>query len=283
MKNALTIDVEDWYMTQDFNFPYSTWGKFEDRVEYSTNLILDLLDEVGTNATFFVLGCVADRHPELVRRIVQQGHELASHGYTHRMVSQMNKEEFRKDLVRSKTSLEEISGVKVECFRSPTWSILENSLWALEVLEEEEFRYDSSIQPFKTHLSGIRKAPLTFFHPRVNGKTLKLLEIPPAVAEIGSVRIPFAGGLYFRVLPFFMVKYFLQEVNKDRPGVTYFHPWEVDPGQPRLEVSPFTKFTHYYYLKNNLGKIKNFLNNFQFCPMKELIEETKKYPTFEIC
>ncbi|KUO64449.1 MAG: hypothetical protein APF84_10580 [Gracilibacter sp. BRH_c7a] len=282
MKNALTIDVEDWYMTQDFNFPYVTWDKYEDRVEYSTNLILDLLLEVDAKATFFVLGCVAARHPELVRRIVQQGHELASHGYTHQMITQMSKEEFRDDLVRSKTLLEEISGVNITCFRAPTWSITESSLWALEVLEEEGFLYDSSIQPFKTHLSGISNAPLAFFHPKVKGKTLRILEVPPTLFEIGPVRTPFAGGLYFRVLPYFIVKYLLQTVNKTRPGVTYFHPWEVDPGQPHLEVSTFTKITHYAYLKNNLGKIKHFLHNFQFCPLKELIVETKEYPVFEL-
>jgi len=283
MKNALTIDVEDWYMTQDLNFPYATWGNYEDRIEYSTRLLIDMLAEFNIKATFFVLGCVAFKHPSLIQTIVQQGHELASHGYTHTMVSKMSKEEFRADLVRSKQVLEDRSGVCVNMFRAPTWSISENSLWALEVLEEEGFLYDSSIQPFKTHLSGMAQAPMDFYHPKVKDKTLCLLEMPPGVASFGSLRFPFAGGLYFRVLPYFAVKRLMAMVNEKRPAITYFHPWEVDPKQPRLAVNPLAKITHYYNLENNLVDIKRFLQDFQFVPIGKLIAEEMKYPVFQVC
>ncbi|NLI90699.1 MAG: DUF3473 domain-containing protein [Peptococcaceae bacterium] len=282
MKNALTIDVEDWYMTQDFNFPFSTWGNYEDRVEYSTALFLDTLEKTNTKATFFVLGCVAEKHPALIRTITSRGHELACHGYSHRMVSRMSKDEFREDLVKSKHLLEDISGTGIDMFRSPTWSINENTLWALEILEEEGFLYDSSIQPFKTPLSGISHTPLHFFYPKVNGKILKLLELPPGIAQIGPLKFPFAGGLYFRVIPNFIVEFFIKNINKERPVITYFHPWEVDPGQPRLQVSSLIRITHYINLKKNLDKIEQFLQQFPFAPIGEIVREEKKYPVFEI-
>ncbi|RNC62985.1 MAG: Bifunctional xylanase/deacetylase [Candidatus Dichloromethanomonas elyunquensis] len=283
MKNALTIDVEDWYMTQDFHFDYHTWGKYEDRVEYSTQLLLDTLAELNIKATFFVLGCVAEKHPGLIGKMIKQGHELASHGYAHQMVSKMSKDEFRDDIKKSKNLLEDISGIGINTFRAPTWSIAKESLWALEVLEEEGFLYDSSIQPFMTPLSGINNVPLEFFYPRVNGKTLKLLEIPPGIGQIGPFKFPFAGGLYFRVIPYFIVKSLVKMTNIKRPLVSYFHPWEVDPKQPRLDVSPLIKIAHYYHLENNLKKIKQFLKDFDCMPIREVIQADGDYPVFEIC
>jgi len=262
--NALTVDVEDWYHTHDLNIGEDRWDSLEDRIERSTATILELFSRHGVRATFFILGHVAGRHPGLVREIAGAGHEIGCHGDMHRMVCRQTREEFRADLLKSRQLLEDISGAGVRVYRAPSWSISPDSLWALEVLEEEGFVCDSSLQPFKTPLSGISGAPVAPYHPVIGGRRLKLLEFPPTVLQLGGLRLPFAGGLYLRALPFWVIKGALSRVNLQRPGLIYVHPWELDPGQPRIKTSAVVRITHYLKLGGTRDKIAELIKHFSF-------------------
>ncbi len=273
MKNVLTIDVEDWYQGHDFHFAISKWASFEDRVTVNTERILDLLSQKGVKATFFVLGCVAERHPELVRRIAREGHEIGSHGYWHQMVSTMTEDEFRQDLVRTRNILEQTSGQKISLYRAPSWSITRETFWVLEILEDEGFLCDSSIQPFRTPLSGINGMPVVPFHPVINGKRLRLVEYPPTVLQLNGLRIPFSGGLYLRILPLDFVSWALKKQNtKKKAGMIYVHPWEIDTEQPRLSAPAHIKFVHYYNLSSTFSKLERLIERFAFVPLGELIQ-----------
>lgn len=281
MKNALTVDVEDWYHTKDFDFDYKDWGKYESRIEYSLNTILELFLKHNVKATFFVLGYVARNHPELIRKIQSQGHEIGSHGNYHKLVYKQTPKEFREDICNSKKLLEDILGKEVNFFRASSWSISSENLWALNILEEEGFKVDSSVQPFKTPLSGMKKSPITPFHPIVNGKKLNLLEFPPTVLSLGGLKIPFAGGFYLRILPFQIIKYALKNVNKKREGLIYTHPWETDINQPKLKTSPIIKFVHYTNISTTTGKLEKLLSSFEFFTLGETIKD-KKYDFYEL-
>lgn len=281
MKNAFTVDVEDWYQTLDFDFDISQWERFEDRVVKNTHTVLNLLERNNTKATFYVLGCIAKKHPELVKEIAAGGHEIGSHGMWHTMVTRQTREEFRADIKEAKQVLEDITGAEIGLYRSSSWSIQERTLWALEILEEEGYVCDSSIQPFRTPLSGMRKVLCEPFHPVVNGKTLKLVEFPPTVGKLGPMTFPFAGGLYLRVIPYFLIKRFLNKVNQLRPGMVYTHPWELDPQQPRLKVPLHIQGTHYYHLEKTEGKLEQLLKDYQFMPLGELIKN-KEYPVYQL-
>lgn len=278
MKNILTIDVEDWYQTLDLNIPVNNWDTCDDRVHYGLNIILDLLDKYNIKATFFILGFIAKKHPELVKKIDNSGHEIGSHGTWHKLVYKQTKDEFREDIMLSKKILEDIIGKEVVLFRASSWSISENTLWALEILEEEGFICDSSIQPFKTPLSGISNAPTKPFYPVIGDKKLGILEFPPSVLQIGKIRVPFSGGLYLRTMPYSFIKRAIEFLNKSREAIIYIHPWEFDENQPRLEVPAHIKFTHYYNIKNNTLKLKKLLQDFDFITLGELIKNTKYEP-----
>ncbi|MCZ8512622.1 DUF3473 domain-containing protein [Paenibacillus filicis] len=279
MLNALTVDVEDWYMTSDFDIPHQEWHRFEDRVAGSTRMLLELFEKYEVKGTFFILGCVASRHPELVAEIAGRGHEIASHGYWHRMLTRLSEEEFREDLRLSKRLLEEISGSPVTMFRAPSWSIAKDRFHYLRIMEEEGFHCDSSLQPFRTPLSGVDGAPLEPFMPVVNGRKLELLEFPPTVLQMKGIRMPFSGGFYLRVLPYPFIRQALRSVNRTRPGMIYIHPWEVDPDQPRLPGSPLVRLSHYYRLRSTLGKLERLLQDFEFVPLGKLLEPSKdSYP-----
>lgn len=277
MKNALTIDIEDWFQTHDLDYPAKKWASLESRIEYSTKLLLDNLELFKVRGTFFILGWVAQRFPSLIREIVKRGHEIGSHGGWHQKVTTQSKNEFRIDIVTSKIQLEDLTGQEIQLYRAPSWSVSLETLWALEILEEEGFLCDSSIQPFHTPLSGIKGAPVHPYYPVINNKKLNIIEFPPSVLSVGSLKVPFAGGLYFRLLPYAVIKQALKQVNKKHSAVIYFHPWEFDPGQPRLLVSPMVQLTHYYNLENNLEKTKTLLQEFNFIPLGQLLAiETKK-------
>lgn len=277
MKNALTIDVEDWYQTLDFNFPTESWRSYEDRVEQGLKKILFLLDKYEIKATFFVLGCIAEKHADLIYEISSKGHEIGSHGTNHRLVFTQNPKEFKEDIRNSKKLLENIVGKEVNLFRASSWSITDKTLWALEVLEEEGFICDSSMQPFKTPLSGSKGSPKVPFRPEINKKVLNLIEFPPTVLPIGNTSVPFCGGLYLRIWPKAVLKKCLSKVNETREGIIYTHPWEYDVDQPRLKVSPLVKFTHYYNLNSTYYKLEELMKNFSFTTLGEVIKD-KKYP-----
>ena len=265
----------------DFNFPISRWEEFEDRIDYGLSIILETLEKFNTKATFFILGCVAKKQPHLIKKIAAMGHEIGSHGTWHRLVYKQKVEEFRDDVVYSKRILEDITGREVVLFRASSWSISENTLWALEVLEEEGFICDSSIQPFKTPLSGMNNVPTYPFHPIIGDKKLSILEFPPSVLRVGNWKIPFCGGLYLRVMPYRFIEKAIEIINKDREAMIYIHPWEFDLGQPRLKVPPHIKFTHYYNIKNNPLKLERLLKKFDFKTLGELIKENS-YGSYKI-
>lgn len=281
MKNALTVDVEDWYHAHDLNIDRACWDSLEDRIEYSTKKMLELLSSYHIQGTFFVLGCVAQKHPRLVKAIAGAGHEIGSHGYWHQMINHQTRKDFRNDLLSAKHCLEDITGKKIVLYRAPSWSISPDTLWALQILEEEGFICDSSIQPFKTPLSGISNAPAIPFHPVVAGNMLKLVEFPPTVFQLGKVRFPFAGGFYLRALPLGFIIRTLTQVNKNHPGMIYVHPWEIDIKQPRLKVPRIIKITHYFNLGTTKSKLETLLKHFRFVPLGQLITN-ENYPTFPV-
>jgi polysaccharide deacetylase family protein (PEP-CTERM system associated) len=270
--NALTIDVEDWFHTKEFDFERSEWPAFERRIDYGMNLLLDLLDKYNAKATFFILACVAAESPNLIRRIKSKGHEIGSHGSFHELVSLQTKRGFVKDITYSKELLEDISGDKVSAFRASSWSIDKNTLWALDVLDSLGFEIDSSLQPFRTPLSGMRKSPIEPFYPIIYGDKLEMLEFPVGVLDFAGLRIPFAGGFYLRALPLSFVEFSLKKVNRKRATSIYTHPWEYDDCQPRVKVSPLKDFIHYYNIRNTHSKLESLLCKFNFAPMSQIIK-----------
>lgn len=281
MINALTVDVEDWYQTSDFNFDLSDWPGFEDRVVGSTMELLELFDRYRVQGTFFVLGCVAEKHPGLIREIVNRGHEIGSHGGWHRLVTSMTPEQFRADVRYSKQLLEDITGKKVEFYRAPSWSIVPKCYEAFRILNEEGLVCDSSLQPFRTPLSGVSGTPHLPFYPVLSGSELNLLEFPSCVLKMGSLTLPFSGGLYMRTLPYSIIKWALKRVNRERPGMIYVHPWEIDTGQPRLKAAPLVRLAHYHNLGTMKVKLEKLLQDFRFAPLSAVIHG-KDYPAMEL-
>ena len=264
--NALTVDVEDYFHVSAFEGVVSRegWDRYQSRVVANTSRLLETFAESGVHATFFVIGWVAEQHPDLVRRIAAAGHEVASHSYAHRLVYQMTPAEFREDLRRAKGVLEDAAGAPIVGFRAPSYSITERSLWAFDVLIGEGYRFDSSIFPIHHDRYGIPSAPR---HPhtvtRVAGS---ILEIPASTVRLGRVNLPFAGGGYFRLMPYLWTRWAFRQVNQReaRPVVFYVHPWEVDPGQPRLSAPWLSRFRHYHNLEETLPRLRRLLTDFRF-------------------
>lgn len=263
MKNGLSFDIEDWFQVENLRslFPHESWDGVELRVEVGTTRILEALAQSGQKATFFILGWIAERRPELVRRIAEAGHEIASHGYGHELVYKMAPESFRSDLRRSKQLLEDISGCAVRGYRAPSFSITRESLWAIDVLREEGFSYDSSVFPTSFHdrygLEDYGASPYQW----PNG----LWEIPMAVAEVRGYRLPVAGGGYFRLFPYALSRRLLSGINTSgRPFAFYLHPWELDPDQPRVRTSRWLSFRHYVNLESTRRKLHRLLHDFEF-------------------
>ncbi|MBS0506829.1 MAG: DUF3473 domain-containing protein [Proteobacteria bacterium] len=255
IRNALTIDVEDYFQVSAFA-PYierEKWDARECRVERNVDRILGLLAERDIQATFFTLGWVAQRYPGLVRRIVDAGHELASHGYGHERVSDLSESDFFQDIHRAKALLEDIGGVKVQGYRAPSFSIGATNLWALDTLQRAGYRYSSSIYPVRHDHYGMPDAP-RFAHQIRDG----LLEVPPTTMRLFDRNLPSSGGGYFRLLPYALSRWMLRRVNEQdaSPAVFYFHPWEIDVDQPRVHGVGFkTRFRHYV----NIGRMERRL------------------------
>ncbi len=271
LRNALTVDVEEHFQVAAFErtIDRSAWADVPSRVEYSTGRVLDLFAARRVRATFFVLGWVAEKHPQLVRRIVADGHELASHGYDHTRVHQFDPGQFRADVVRTKALLEDIGGVAVRGYRAPSYSINGRNLWALDVLLETGHVYSSSIYPIRHDLYGMPEAPRFPFRFHADG----ILEIPVTTVAIGGRNFPCGGGGYFRLLPYGAFRWALRRVNRDdgQPGLFYFHPWEVDPDQPRVSGAPLkSRFRHYLNLDAMHGRLERLLGDFRWGRMDEV-------------
>ena len=281
IRHILSVDVEDYFQVEAFAnaVPRRTWGDWPSRVVENTRKILNLFARHGAKGTFFFLGWVANRFPSLVREVQAQGHELASHSFWHRRVYSLPPSEFREDVRVSKDAIEQAAGVPVYGYRAPSWSINKDSLWALDILAEEGFRYDSSIYPIHHDLYGFPEAPR---HPYIyqcrNGRRLK--EIPPPTVRIAGFNFPGAGGGYFRIFPFLYTEWVFRTFERlyRKPVVTYFHPWEIDPEQPRIPAGLKSSFRHY----TNLGIVEKrlglLLQNHLFHPIATALATGELYP-----
>jgi polysaccharide deacetylase family protein (PEP-CTERM system associated) len=272
--NAMSVDVEDYFHVSVFDglIPRSAWGQLESRVCANTDRLLGIFDDAGVQATFFVLGWVAERHPELVRRIASAGHEIASHGYAHRLVYDQTPVAFREDVRRAKRLLEDASGEPVDGFRAPSYSVTPRSLWALDILIEEGYSYDASIFPILHDRYGI---PVSARHPyEIQRKDGVLTEVPGSTVRVGSWNMPVGGGGYFRILPYAWTRWGISRLNavEGQPAVFYLHPWEIDPGQPRLNAGLLGRFRHYRNLDKTEHRLQLLLREFQFGPVRNLAE-----------
>jgi polysaccharide deacetylase family protein (PEP-CTERM system associated) len=264
--NALSVDVEDYFQVSAFDRIVSRdrWKTFDSRVVANTQRLLDLFDETAVKATFFTLGWVAGHHPRLVREIASRGHEVASHGYHHQLVYMLTPEQFREDVRSAKRALEDAVGAPVIGFRAPSFSIVERSLWALDVLIETGYVYDTSIFPIHHDRYGIPDAP-RHVH-RIDRPSGSIIEMPASTVRLGSFNIPIAGGGYFRQFPYAFTKWGIRRVNTvdHAPVVFYLHPWEVDPDQPRMNVGAATRWRHYRGLDQVAQRTRRLVRDFQF-------------------
>lgn len=270
----MTVDVEDYFQVSAFEnvIPRDNWNKYQLRVEKNTHRILELFSKYEAKATFFVLGWVAERSPDLVREIVEQGHELASHGYDHKRVTNLSPSEFKSDISKSKDILEQLGGVTVNGYRAPSYSIVANNLWAHEVLAECGYRYSSSIYPIKHDHYGIPDAPRFGYRTGVQD----LIEFPISTIKKFGRNFPCGGGGFFRLYPYTLSKWAISTVNRidQEECIFYFHPWEMDPDQPTQENLPLkTRFRHYLNLDKTEKRLEKLLRDFQWVSMDSLLHK----------
>nr|WP_315456662.1 XrtA system polysaccharide deacetylase [uncultured Sphingorhabdus sp.] len=266
VRNALSVDVEDWFQVGAFETVISRddWAALECRVERNTDAVLQLFADAGVQATFFTLGWVGERYPALMRRIADAGHEIASHGYGHDRVFTMTPEQFSADLQKTRNILEDASGQTVAGYRAPSFSIDQRTPWAHEILAEHGYAYSSSVAPIKHDHYGWAEAPRFAFHP-VAGSAF--LEIPVTTVELGPKRLAAGGGGFFRILPYAFSHWAISKVNRHdvRPAIIYFHPWEIDPGQPRVANAPLrSKLRHYTRLDDMADKLRRLAGDFKW-------------------
>lgn len=270
-RNVMSVDVEDWFQVAAFAgvIERDSWQRREWRVQSNVERILDMFAANAVQATFFTLGCIAERYPQLMRRIAAAGHEIASHGWEHVRVVEQDRETFRQDVLRTKGVLEDTSGMAVLGYRAASYSIGRDNLWALEVLQETGHSYSSSIYPIRHDLYGMPEAPRFAFRAGAGG----LLEIPVTTVQLGSARLPCGGGGFFRLFPYAFSRWALRSVNErdGQPGVFYFHPWEIDPRQPRVADAPLkSKFRHYLALDRMEARLKRMLADFKWGRMDDV-------------
>lgn len=281
---AMTVDVEDYYHVSAFEkaIPTGDWGKWPSRVERNTHWLLDLFDRHNIQATFFVLGWVAERHRELIAEIAKRGHEIASHGYSHRLVYNQTPAVFRDETLRSKNLLEEITQQSITGYRAASYSITRRSLWALDTLAELGFKWDSSIFPVRHDRYGIPDSP-TAPYQLTTPSGLKLMEIPLTTAQVGPLRFPAAGGGYFRLYPYWVSRALLKRAAvKNGSAIFYLHPWEIDPDQPRVEgAGLLSRFRHYNNLARCPARLERLLNEISFTTVEQLLETAESNPAIE--
>jgi polysaccharide deacetylase family protein (PEP-CTERM system associated) len=273
MVNALTVDVEDYFQVSAFDgvMPRSHWDRCERRVTANTRRLLDLFDEAGVRATFFVLGWVSEREPALVRAIADRGHEIGSHGYGHRLLYEQNAHVFADDLRRAKKTIEDAAGKAVIGYRAPSFSITPSSEWALDVLAEQGYAYDASVYPIQHDRYGM---PGACRHPYVEQRSgRRLVEAPGTTVKIGSFVLPAAGGGYFRLYPYALTRWAIRRVNAcdHQPAIVYIHPWEVDPDQPRMRVGLATRIRHYINLRRTEPRLRRLVADFSFAPLADVL------------
>ncbi|MFC1985396.1 polysaccharide deacetylase family protein [Chloroflexota bacterium] len=275
MINALSFDLEYWYSAELVR--HHLQRSRDDQIVEATMPILNLLDKYQTKATFFVLGLVANNYPELIRDIFNHGHEIACHGYSHKTLHELGPVGFEDEIEKSVDLLQSITGVRPFGFRAPSFSVDNSTKWAFAILKKYGFQYDSSIFPARTMLYGVPKAPL---HPYKlclddivkEGSDGDLVEFPVTIIKLG-IRLPIAGGFYFRTLPFWFIKLAIERVNRQRPAIIYIHPWEIYPSTPRLGDLPIlSRFVTYYGINSALGKLEKLVKIFKFKSIGELLQ-----------
>lgn len=281
MKNALTVDVEDYYHVSAFSdvVDTSNWGSMRSRVEQNVDKLLGIFADSEVEVTFFVLGWVAEKFPAVVRAIAAEGHEIASHGYSHQLVYRQSPEEFREETVRSKKLLEDLVQQQVIGYRAASYSITRASIWALDILAESGFEYDSSIFPVRHDRYGLAGSPLEpYVVETAGGKTL--IEMPLSVLPLAGMHVPVSGGGYFRIFPYWFTRWAYQKLNSvhNRPVIFYLHPWEVDPEQPRLNGSLLSRFRHYVNLSRCESRLRTLLADFEFQPLRDVIDDRLATP-----
>jgi len=267
----MSIDTEDWFCVYNLSghIAFADWHCCEQRVERNTARLLEMFRASRIEATFFILGWVAERYPDLVREIERQGHEVATHGYSHRLITHMTPEEFRADLLKSLEVLTPLIRRPVLGFRAPSFSLTNRTLWAARIIREAGLRYDSSVYPLAYHPDyGIPDAPLHAYELEEG-----LTELPMSCAQVFQWRIPCSGGGYFRQFPYAVTKALMRRCNRQgRPVVFYLHPWEIDPGQPRVELPLSKKIRHYRNLDQTEPRLERLLSDFEFTSVRNLLK-----------
>ncbi len=269
--HCLTVDVEEHFQVSAFDCSErrQRWGELESRVERNTERLLDLLAAREIRATFFILGWVAERHPDLVRAIARGGHEIASHGYAHELITSQTPAKFRYDVKRAKAILESLTGSVVLGYRAPSFTITSKTTWALPILVEEGYAYDSSIVPILHDRYGMPGASPA---PHCLATTAgPLWEVPPSTLRIAGIRVPVVGGGYLRLYPFPVFRWFASRVAATHPLVIFVHPWELDPAQPRMRGSPLSSFRQYRNLDKTEVRLRRLLDRFRFAPIRDVI------------
>ena len=273
--NILSVDVEEWFHPEALqqSFPVEIWNEQESRVERNVQYLLDLFEEKKATATFFILGWVAEQHPALIRKIADSGHEIASHGYSHSMVTKMTPEIFRKDIERSIKVLEDASGQKILGFRAPTFSIVKKTYWAWEIMLELGLKYDSSVYPIWHDRYGVPDAPRSpYVAFEKNGNSL--IEFPMSTIKFLGKNIPFGGGGYLRIFPNWFTKASIKAINNDGNfAIVFVHPWEFDALQPHIKLTTLQTWRHYYNIKNNLKKLAEILDLSKWTSFQNIIEK----------
>lgn len=283
MINALSVDVEDYFQVSAFekSINRNSWDKLDHRVESNVDRILSIFDEVNARATFFVLGWVAERYPDIVTKIISNGHELASHGYGHQRVSDLTRDEFIDDISRAKKILEDLGGQTVTGYRAPSYSIGEKNIWALQALAETGHQYSSSIYPIQHDHYGFPKAPRFVFKDEKTG----LIEIPITTMQFMNRLFPAGGGGFFRFYPYPVSRWAINRVNHNdqQASVFYLHPWEIDPDQPRQKnISLKTRFRHYLNLDKTESRLRRLLHDFQWDRMDEVFLNSQNIRTYPL-
>ena len=276
--NALTVDVEDYFHVAALSsvIDREEWNALPLRVENSTRRLLDLFDSAGVRATFFILGWVAERLPGLIKSIHSRGHEIACHGLTHELVYRQSPDTFRAETVKAKRILEDLTGSSVDGYRAASYSITRQSWWALDTIAEAGFLYDSSIVPVRHDLYGVPDAQASA-HLLTTSKGHSIVEFPPSTLSVFGARVPVAGGGYFRIYPYWLTSLLLRRVNNrvGMPFIFYLHPWELDPGQPRVNAGLRSRFRHYTNLDKTEGRLTRLLRDFRFDSARTILERLR--------
>ena len=281
IRNAISVEVEDYFHVSALapHIDRKAWDSLECRVERNTQRLLDLFDEFDARGTFFVLGWIAERYPHLVKEIARRGHEVACHGFSHQLVYEQSPQEFRAETVRAKSVLEDLAQAPVRGYRAASYSIVKRSLWALDVLVEAGFSYDSSIFPIRHDRYGIpdaRREPHRLRTPSGHS----IVEFPMSTVKLGALHLPVSGGGYFRLFPYGVTRAALRRINgsERRPFIFYLHPWEIDPGQPRVRSGWLARFRHYNNLDKCELRLRRLLGDFRFADVETVLRDVGELP-----